>query len=101
MRAINRALAGALYPLLLTIALLTFSRPLWAGGLDAGTTAATDFRDWFATFVGVAAGVYLLYRGIMAWSNKIQWIDFGSSVAMVAVTGGAIVLADWAYGVFA
>lgn len=81
--------------------ILTASWTARAGGLEDGTTAVTEFRDWFVVFIGLCAGAFLLYRGVMAWANKIQWIDFGMDIAKVAVTGGAIVLAAWAYSVFA
>lgn len=72
-----------------------------AAGLSAATGAATDFRGWLYGFVGVIGGIFLLYRGVMAWANKIQWIDLAMDVAKVAVAGGSIVGAAYAYSVFA
>jgi hypothetical protein len=79
------------------------ARAAWAGGgLAAGTQAANTFTAWFYSLCGVAAGSYLLWVGIQCWSNKADWIhDFGGGIAKVAGVGGALVLAGWAFGLFA
>lgn len=77
--------------------------PSWAGGgLTAGTQAVSNFTLWFYGFVGVLAGSYLLWVGIQCWSNKADWIhDFGGAIAKTAAVGGSLVLAGWAFGLFA
>lgn len=87
----------------LSLALLTAVRAAYAGGgLNAGTQAANDFTLWFYTFCGVMAGSYLLWVGVQCWSNKADWIhDFGGGIAKVAGVGSALVLAGWAFGLFA
>ncbi|WP_433706476.1 hypothetical protein [Paraburkholderia sacchari] len=79
------------------------ARAAWAGGgLAAGTQAANTFTIWFYSFVGILAGSYLLWVGIQCWSNKADWIhDFGGGIAKVAGVGSALVLAGWAFGLFA
>ncbi|MEM5402659.1 MULTISPECIES: hypothetical protein [Paraburkholderia] len=72
------------------------------GGLAAGTSAANTFTLWFYGFCGVMAGSYLLWVGVQCWSNKADWIhDFGGGIAKVAGVGSALVLAGWAFGLFA
>lgn len=72
------------------------------GGLNAGTNAANTFTTWFYGFCGVMAGSYLLWVGVQCWSNKADWIhDFGGGIAKVAGVGAALVLAGWAFGLFA
>ncbi|MBN3786109.1 hypothetical protein [Burkholderia sp. Ac-20353] len=72
------------------------------GGLNAGTQAANNFTTWFYSFCGVMAGSYLLWVGVQCWSNKADWIhDFGGGIAKVAGVGAALVLAGWAFGLFA
>jgi hypothetical protein len=72
------------------------------GGLSAGTQAANTFTMWFYGFCGVMAGSYLLWVGVQCWSNKADWIhDFGGGIAKVAAVGASLVLAGWAFGLFA
>jgi hypothetical protein len=72
------------------------------GGLNAGTQAVYSFTMWFYGLCGVMAGSYLLWVGVQCWSNKADWIhDFGGGIAKVAGVGSALVLAGWAFGLFA
>jgi hypothetical protein len=72
-----------------------------AGGLADGTAAATTFKTWIYGFVGICAVIFLLCRIAMAWANKIQWIDLAFDIAKVAAAGSVLVLAPWAWGIFA
>jgi type IV secretory pathway VirB2 component (pilin) len=73
-----------------------------AGGLDAGTQAATTFQTWFYGFLGVVALIIIMYEGAMCWGGKKRWVpDFLIAVAGVAVVGGSLVLGAWAWAVFA
>ncbi|WP_323123178.1 TrbC/VirB2 family protein [Burkholderia alba] len=72
------------------------------GGLQAGTSAVSNFQVWLYGFIGVLAICYLLWVGVQCFSNKADWVhDFGGGVAKVAAVGGAVVLATWAWGLFA
>lgn len=74
---------------------------LAAGGLESGTAAVSTFRDWMFNFLGVVAFIYLMYKGIEAWAEKIQWIDFLTAIGKVAAVGGVLTLTTWAWGLFA
>lgn len=91
----RRAIAGAV--------LILAARAAHAGGgLNAGTQAVNNFVLWFYALCGVGAGGYLCWVGVQCWSNKADWIhDFGGAIAKVAGVGSALVLAGWAFGVFA
>ncbi|MGF7191932.1 hypothetical protein JOE11_005005 [Robbsia andropogonis] len=100
-------LAGSLRVIMCRVGVLAIlsvlAEPSWAGGgLNAGTQAVSTFTTWFYGFVGVLAGSYLLWVGIQCWSNKADWIhDFGGAIAKTAAVGGSLVLAGWAFGLFA
>ena len=72
-----------------------------AGGLAQGTAAAVDFKAWLFTFLGVVAAIYLMFKGMQAWAEKIQWFDFIMSVVKVSAVGGTTALTTWAWGIFA
>jgi hypothetical protein len=86
------------FPVLLCALLVT--NVAMAGGLESGTQAAETFKTWFFGFLGAISGVYLLWKGAEVWGEKIQWIDFGQAIAKVAVVGGSIGLAGWAWIMF-
>ena len=71
------------------------------GGLNSGTTAATNFQTWLYAFIGILAATYLTFKGVQLAGEKIQWIDFGYSILKVAVIGGVPALATWAWSVYA
>lgn len=82
--------------------LMLFSGVTFAsGGLESGTAAVSTFRDWMFNFLGVVAFIYLMYKGIEAWAEKIQWIDFLTAIGKVAAVGGVLTLTTWAWGLFA
>jgi hypothetical protein len=72
-----------------------------AGGLAAGTTGVTDFKNWIYAILAIGAVIYMLVQCLMAWGNKITWTDVLHASAKVAVTGGAPALCTYLYGVFA
>lgn len=82
-------------------AVLAVAVPVLAGGLDAGTEAATDFKTWFFSFLGVVAFIYLMIVGLQAWFDKKTWIEFGVAGCKVAVLGGALGLVTYLWGIFA
>lgn len=83
---------------LAAIGLMMVSAVAMAGGLEAGTQAATNFKIWFYSFVGVLAVIYLTWKGLECWGGRASWVhDFGLAIAGVAATGATIVLAPWAW----
>ncbi len=72
-----------------------------AGGLQTGTAAVSMFRDWLYGFLGVVAFIYLMYKGVEAWAEKIQWVDFLTAIGKVAAVGGVLGLVQWAWALFA
>lgn len=71
------------------------------GGLTTATTTASSIQTAFFGFVGACAGSYLLYLAIMAKADKKTWGDFGMGVVHVALAGASVVLATWAWNLFA
>jgi hypothetical protein len=74
--------------------------PAFAGGLSAGTSAANNFYVWYYSILGILAGCYLGYKGMLAWTDREHWSDFGAGVLKVSVVGAVGVLAPWAWGLW-
>lgn len=91
----------SILPIVLCVLFTSAPALALAGGLDSGTQAATTFKTWFFSFLGVIAVLYLSWQGAQLWGHKIQWIDFGESIAKVAVVGSVLGLAAWAWAIFA
>lgn len=72
-----------------------------AGGLTTATTAVTEISTWMYTFIGACAVMYLLFKGAQACADKIQWMDFLSSVGQVALVGSVPTLGVWAWTLLA
>lgn len=70
------------------------------GGLDKAKSAADDVKTGLFTLVGVIAIIYLIYLGVMAFTEKKSWSDFGWGVIHISVVGGATALANWAWELF-
>jgi hypothetical protein len=87
-------------PLLLFVVLAGAVGVASAQGLNSGSQAATEFRTWFYSFVGICAGIYITWEVIQLWAKRNTWIDLGTAIAQVAAGGAAIVLADWAWTTF-
>lgn len=71
------------------------------GGMEAATSAAEEIKTGLYAFVGVVAAIYLLWLGVMAFSEKKSWSDFGWGVVYVSLVGAAMALATWAWSLFA
>lgn len=80
---------------------LVLTKTAVAGGLQDGTDAAETFKDWLFGFLGVLAFIYLMWKGLQAWAEKIQWFDFLTAIGKVAGVGGVLVLTGWAWTIFA
>ncbi|WP_455289948.1 hypothetical protein [Cupriavidus necator] len=87
---------------LLLAATLTLCTGLaMAGGLEAGTAAANQFKVWFYGFVGTLAFIYLAWTGLQCWGGRANWVhDFGGACAGVAAVGATVVLAPWLWNLF-
>lgn len=72
-----------------------------AGGMAKATTTMDDIRIWLYSIIAIAAIIYLLIQGLMAFMDRTQWSDFGMAVVKVAVVGGTPALALFAWGLFA
>ncbi len=91
----NNKLRGALM-------LLSFLAPplMAAGGLDEGTQAVNDFRIWFYGFLGAGSLAYIGYNAGLAMFEKQQWNDVALAFGKVAVAGGSVIGADWAWSIW-
>ncbi len=71
------------------------------GGLRRAQTAAENIKTGLYALVGVIAMIYLIYLGVMAFTEKKSWADFGWGVVYVSLVGGAVALGGWAWTLFA
>jgi len=71
------------------------------GGLPKVQTALEEIKTGLYAVVGVAAVIYLLWLGVMAFSEKKSWSDFGWGVVYVAAVGASVSIASWAWTLFA
>jgi hypothetical protein len=72
-----------------------------AGGLAAGTTATTDFKNWIYAILAIVAIIILLWQVLLAYGKKITWIDFLGHMGWTAVGGGVPALVTYLWGVWA
>ena len=70
------------------------------GGLAKAQGYASDIQAGIYALVGVLALIYLIYLGIMAFTEKKSWADFGWGVVHVSLVGGAVSLGTWAWSLF-
>ena len=71
------------------------------GGMDKAKVAADDIKTGLYALVGVIALIYLIYLGVMAFTEKKSWADFGWGVVYVSLVGGSVALGGWAWTLFA
>jgi hypothetical protein len=90
-----------LLPILFAVATSLVTSVAFAEGLESGTVATTNFKNWIYAILAVAAVVYMLVQCFMAWGNKITWMDVLHAAGKVAVTGGAPALVTFAWGIWA
>ena len=83
-----------------TVALTTVFPALAAGGLDTATNAANDVKIWLYGFLGVVCFIYIMYYVMMAMGEKKQWIDVLMALGKVALAGGCLVGATWAWSLW-
>ena len=68
-----------------------------SGGLDTAKTQVTAIRTALYAIVGIGAGLYLLWQAVLCWNGKKDWSDMVPAIIHVAIAGGAITLATWAW----
>jgi len=71
------------------------------GGLDTATSTANTIKTGLYAFVGVLSLIYLLWMGVMAFSEKKSWADFGWGLVYVSLVGGSVAIGSWAFSLFA
>lgn len=71
------------------------------GGLSQGKSALDTVKNWLMAAAGTAAVIYLLFKAIQAWQGRCEWGEFGMAVFYVALAGGAVTIANWAFSLFA
>lgn len=97
----NKNLRSAvLFAVCFALASAASAAPGTAGGLTTATTTAATIQTALFAFIGGCSGIYLLYTGVMAWSDKKTWGDFGMAIVHVSLVGGAVALANWAWALF-
>lgn len=67
------------------------------GGIDDATSAARNIVNGAMTIAGVVAIIYILWKAIQLWQGRCDWGEFGMSIAYVAIAGGSVTLANWAW----
>jgi len=86
--------------LLLSAVLVLASSPLLAAGLEEATKAASDIKTWAYSFLGVTVFIFLIYKVVMALMEKETWGDVLAGLGKVALAGGVVVAAEWAWAIF-
>ncbi len=77
-----------------------FAQTTTAKGLQTATDTMEEVKDAFVLMVGVFVLIYLIYMGVMAMTERKSWAQFGWAVVYVALVGGAVNMATWAYNLF-
>lgn len=72
-----------------------------AGGLDQTQQGLSNFEIGMFACAGVIAIIYLIYEGVQLFGNRKTWMEMGESVLKVIAAGAAVVLATWAWNVYA
>ena len=71
-----------------------------AGGLEEATDAIRTFQVWLYGFLAVGSIAYLIYNVILAMLDMKQWGQVLVDVGKVALAGGVVVLANWAWSIW-
>lgn len=72
-----------------------------SGGLNTAKSSVSEITTSVYALVGVAAGAYLLWQAVLCWNGKKDWSDMVPALVHVAVAGGSITAAAWAWSVLA
>lgn len=88
-------------PVLFVLAASIFSTAAFAaGGLDAGKAEVTNFKNWIYATLFIVSMIYLMFKIVSAYSDKITWVDVGHACGKVAVLGGVPALATFLWGIW-
>lgn len=72
-----------------------------SAGLTEGLTTAKSKTQEITTaayaLIGIAAGAYLLWQAVLCWNGKKDWSDMVPAIIHVAIAGGALTLATFAW----
>lgn len=71
-----------------------------SGGLEAATDKVDEIKTWAYGFLGVGVFCYMIYNVIMALLDRKQWADVLIALGYVAIAGGVIVAAEWAWAIW-
>jgi len=89
------------FKLFIFIMLMSFVNVSFAGGgLQAGTSALTEFKTWLFSIAGIGALVYLIYNIAMAFMERKQWNEVGMAFLYCSVAGGALAGGNWMLELF-
>ena len=72
-----------------------------SGGLSTAQSSVSEITTAVYALVGVAAGAYLLWQAVLCWNGKKDWSDMIPALVHVAVAGGSITAAAWAWSALA
>lgn len=86
--------------LILSALLLIAPVAVLAAGLDDATNAIETFKTFLYGFLGVGALAYMIYQVILAGLDKQPWGDVLIALGKVAVAGGCVVAAEWAWSIW-
>src|SRR5471032_923360 len=96
---ISKALGGFIFATASGLAAAQ-AAPGGAGGLSTAQTQASSIQVGLFALVGVVAGIYVLYTGVMAFTEKKTWSDFGWSIVHVVAVGASGALATWGWSLY-
>ncbi|WP_299496334.1 hypothetical protein [uncultured Shewanella sp.] len=79
---------------------MLLSNPVIAGGLADATTEVTEIQTWLYGISFIFCLIFMIYQIGMAMMDKQQWADVLTAFGKVAIAGGAVVGATWAWGIW-
>ncbi|MFI3256093.1 MAG: TrbC/VirB2 family protein [Psittacicella sp.] len=71
------------------------------GGFNTADSYASEIETAIYTLIGTIAIIFLIYKGLMAYFDKIDWMEFLKSVMWVAILGAIPTLGVWAFSIWA
>lgn len=89
-----------LFSLFLTSSLMT-SLAFANGGLVVRSAATAAFQDWVYAALAIGAAIYMFFKLLLAWTERIRWVDLLYATGKVALTGGVPALATYLWGAWA
>ena len=80
---------------------LCSSDALAVGGLNKATSVVKDIQQWVYGIVGLICGINLLIVGVQCKIGDKRWSDFIKAVPQTIAVGASVVIATWAFGLYA